>query len=105
MVYHGGVEYVKYPAPYFVKEFKLMIDAGADAVVSHHTHRYSGILNYNGGVLVFGLGNFYSPTSVKHQPKEWYRGIVLKLEVNRNEISSNFFLIELDDQTNKVEYN
>ncbi len=34
------------------------IDAGADVVIGHHAHILQGVEYYNGGVIVYGLGNF-----------------------------------------------
>lgn len=102
VVYHGGVEYIKYPAPYIVKEFKFLIDVGADAVISHHTHRYSGAIYYNERPIIFGLGNFFSTSSVKNHPVEWFRGIMFNLNFSEHEINTEMILIEFDDQVNEV---
>lgn len=104
VVYHGGVEYIKYPAPYIVKEFKFMIDAGADAIISHHTHRYSGIIEYKSKPIAFGLGNFFMQSKNRNQPKEWYRSVLLDLELQQNSISFSYHPIELDDRNMDVRF-
>ncbi|MFW6046576.1 MAG: CapA family protein [Candidatus Woesearchaeota archaeon] len=85
VVYHGGLEYQYYPTPEMVKNFKFMVDAGADTVVSHHTHRYSGSMVYNGKPILFGLGNFLSPTKSK-VTEDWLTGIIAKIKFDKNSI-------------------
>lgn len=58
VVLHSGYEYVEAPSPPQVAAAKAAIDAGADLVIGHHAHILQGIEFYNGGVIVYGLGNF-----------------------------------------------
>ena len=102
VVYHGGVEYIKYPAPYIVKEFKFIIDAGADAVVSHHTHRYSGIIEYNNKPIAFGLGNFFSIPKVKNTSTDWYKGLCIKLSLSKSKVQAELIPIEFDVNTQQI---
>jgi poly-gamma-glutamate synthesis protein (capsule biosynthesis protein) len=55
---HSGYEYVKAPSLDQVNAAKSAIDAGASLVVGHHAHVLQGVSFYNGGVIVYGLGNF-----------------------------------------------
>lgn len=58
VIFHGGHEHYIYPSPDMQKRYRYMIDAGADAVIAHHTHVYSGYERYNNGLIVYSLGNF-----------------------------------------------
>jgi poly-gamma-glutamate synthesis protein (capsule biosynthesis protein) len=58
VVLHSGYEYVEEPSPPQAAAAKAAIDAGADLVIGHHAHILQGIEFYNGGVIVYGLGNF-----------------------------------------------
>jgi poly-gamma-glutamate synthesis protein (capsule biosynthesis protein) len=55
-----------------------LIEAGADAVLSNHTHCYSGYEVYKGKPIFYGLGNFVydSPGRIN---KEWNKGYVVRL--------------------------
>lgn len=55
---HGGAEGVRQPEEWRQRAFRNLIDRGADLVVAHHAHRLQPIEEYNGGVIVYGLGNF-----------------------------------------------
>jgi poly-gamma-glutamate synthesis protein (capsule biosynthesis protein) len=55
---HWGDEFVRYPSPEEVALGRSMIDAGAHLVLGHHPHVLRGFERYNGGVVVYSLGNF-----------------------------------------------
>jgi len=90
VIYHGGIEYQYYPTTEMVKNFKFMIDVGADSVVAHHSHRYSGTLVYKEKPIFFGLGNFISPTKSK-VTDDWLIGLMVRLELKKSSV--NFHLI------------
>ena len=80
VIYHGGNEYYPLPNPDMRKEFRFLADIGADAVIGHHTHVFSGYEMYNGKPLVYSLGNFFFPYS--GEPEEWHRGVLCVLEID-----------------------
>ena len=61
VVIHWGVELDTQPRAYQVEEARRMIDAGADAVFGHHTHRLQPMDTYRGRPIFYGLGNFVWP--------------------------------------------
>lgn len=58
VIVHGGVELFWLPSSRMVETYRFFIDAGADAVVNHHQHCYSGYEIYQGKPIIYGLGNF-----------------------------------------------
>jgi poly-gamma-glutamate capsule biosynthesis protein CapA/YwtB (metallophosphatase superfamily) len=58
VVLHGGHEHYPLPSPRMKAQFRFMIDAGADAVLGHHTHIISGYEVYRGKPIFYSLGNF-----------------------------------------------
>ena len=67
VIVHGGHEYFQLPSPRMVDTYRFFIDIGADAVVNHHQHCYSGYEVYSGKPIFYGIGNFCfdtSPTSI-----------------------------------------
>lgn len=58
VIVHGGHEHFQLPSSRMVETYRFFIDAGADAVVNHHQHCYSGYEIYNGKPIFYGLGNF-----------------------------------------------
>ena len=58
VIVHGGHEHYQLPSPRMQETYRFFINAGADAVVNHHQHCYSGYEIYNGKPIFYGLGNF-----------------------------------------------
>lgn len=58
VIVHGGHEHFQLPSPRMQETYRFFIDAGADAVVNHHQHCYSGYEVYHGKPIFYGLGNF-----------------------------------------------
>lgn len=59
---HWGVELDTRPRPEQVELGHRMIDAGADAIFGHHSHRLQPVDTYKGRPIFWGLGNFVWPS-------------------------------------------
>lgn len=57
VIIHGGHEHFQLPSPRMVETYRFFIEAGADAVVNHHQHCFSGYEIYKGKPIFYGLGN------------------------------------------------
>lgn len=55
--FHWGNELDYYPVDKQIKLGRAAIDAGADLVLGHHSHRINPIEEYNGKYIVYSLGN------------------------------------------------
>lgn len=58
VIVHGGHEHYQLPSPRMKELYRFFIEVGADAVVNHHQHCYSGYEFFHGKPIVYGLGNF-----------------------------------------------
>lgn len=58
VIIHGGIEMYQLPTPRMKEIYHFFIDAGADAVVNHHQHCFSGYEIYKDRPVFYGLGNF-----------------------------------------------
>ena len=58
LIVHGGHEHFQLPSPRMKELYRFFVEVGADAVVNHHQHCYSGYEFFNGKPIVYGLGNF-----------------------------------------------
>jgi len=81
VIYHGGNEYFNLPNPEVKRIFHYLADIGADAVIGHHTHVYSGYEIYNHKPLVYSIGNFFFPFD--NEPLSWHIGLICKLKLNQ----------------------
>ena len=58
VITHGGHEMYQLPSPRMRKLYRYFIDLGADAVVNHHQHCFSGYEYHHDKPIIYGLGNF-----------------------------------------------
>lgn len=80
VVVHGGHEHWQLPSPRMVEIYRFFVDAGADAVVNHHQHCYSGYEYYQGRPIFYGLGNFCFDNP-KHVNDFWNEGYMVLLNL------------------------
>lgn len=79
VIVHGGHEHYQLPSPRMVETYRFFIDAGADAVVNHHQHCYSGYEVYKGKPVFYGLGNFCFDNTAKRSGI-WTEGYMVSIE-------------------------
>jgi poly-gamma-glutamate synthesis protein (capsule biosynthesis protein) len=77
VVVHGGIEGYQLPTPRMQKSYRFFIDAGANAVINHHQHCYSGYENYHNGLIFYGLGNLYFDTN--NRDDKWTTGYMVSI--------------------------
>lgn len=82
VIYHGGNEYYPFPRPELKKDFHYLADLGADMVVGHHTHVFSGYEIYNDKPLIYSLGNFFFP--YEGEPESWNEGVLLNCIIDES---------------------
>jgi poly-gamma-glutamate synthesis protein (capsule biosynthesis protein) len=58
VIFHAGTEYSRQPTEWQRSLARNAIDAGADVVIGHHPHVHQPWERYNGGVILYSLGNF-----------------------------------------------
>lgn len=83
VIVHGGPEFHQLPTPRMQETYRFFVDAGADAVVNHHQHCYSGYEEYKGRCIFYGLGNlcFDNPNERKGT---WNEGYMVEIEFNHS---------------------
>lgn len=82
VIIHGGHEHYQLPSPRMKETYRFFIDAGADVVVNHHQHCYSGYEIYNDRPIFYGLGNFCFDWDNKRNIP-WNEGYMLQLDINK----------------------
>ena len=78
VIVHGGHEYYQLPSPRMKKLYRYYIELGADAVVNHHQHCYSGYEYYCEKPIIYGLGNLCFD-SKGYRDSIWNYGYCAKL--------------------------
>lgn len=92
VIYHGGNEFYHLPSPRLKKTLRFFVDAGASAVITHHTHVSTGYEIYKDVPIFYGLGNFCYDTEQKPN-EEWNRGFAVMLHIRRK---AEFEIIPFD---------
>lgn len=86
VISHGGKEHFQLPSPQLREKYKFFIDSGADAVISHHTHCFSGYEYHNEKPIFYSLGNFIFDYKKKYQKGLWTQGFAVLLKINDTKI-------------------
>lgn len=84
VIVHGGHEMYQLPSPRMQETYRFFVDAGADAVVNHHQHCFSGYEMYNGKPIFYGLGNFCFDNSV-YRNAIWNEGYLVMIEFGHSQ--------------------
>ena len=79
VIVHGGIEEYQLPTPRMKRTYRFFIDCGADIVINHHQHCYTGYEYYNDKTIFYGLGNF-SFDWEKPEGNTWNYGFLLKVD-------------------------
>lgn len=85
VIVHGGHEHYQLPSPRMQETYRFFIDAGADAVINHHQHCYSGYEVYHHKPIFYGLGNFCFDENGQRE-SFWNEGYMVKLEFANDNI-------------------
>ena len=59
VIVHGGSINCQLPSPRMQEQYRFFVDCGADAVINHHQHCFSGYEYYHGAPILYGLGNLF----------------------------------------------
>lgn len=100
VIVHGGHEYFQLPSLRMQETYRFFIDAGADTMVNHHQHCFSGYELYNGKPIFYGLGNLCFDESIRYRTELWIHGYMVELNIIDEKI--DFKLIPYQQCGDKV---
>ena len=102
VIIHGGTEFYTLPTPRMKETYRFLIDIGADAIINHHQHCYSGYEIYNEKPIFYGIGNFIFDNDGTRN-KLWEEGYMVELELRKNK-PIKFNLIPYTQTINQEPY-
>lgn len=83
VIIHGGSEHFNLPTPRMQDTYRFFVEMGANVVINHHQHCYSGYEQYQGGYIFYGLGNFCF--DIDNQcDSSWYKGYMVMMDFQDN---------------------
>lgn len=86
VIVHGGHEGFQLPNPSMVKNYRFFADAGANIVINHHQHCFSGYEIYKNVPIFYGIGNFcFDMSNIRNDI--WNEGYAVELCFADNELS------------------
>ncbi len=85
LIVHGGIEHYQLPTPRMQQTYRYAIDCGADAVINHHQHCYSGYEIYKDRPIFYGLGNFCFDKKSKRD-NIWNEGYMVNLKFSKERV-------------------
>lgn len=86
LIVHGGHEQYNLPSTRMKEIYHFFVEVGADAVINHHQHCYSGYEIYKEKPIFYGIGNFcfdYEGTP----PTGWNEGYMIVLDFSNGDVS------------------
>ena len=84
VIVHGGHEHWQLPSPRMVETYRFFIDCGADAVINHHQHCYSGFETYHTKPIFYGLGNLCFDKGLGDFGELWHLGYMVILSLGES---------------------
>lgn len=94
VIVHGGHEHWQLPSPRMQETYRFFIDCGADAVVNHHQHCYSGSEIYKGKPIIYGLGNFCFDIDPVKTDDMWNYGCLAEIDFGEKLVKYNLIPIK-----------
>ena len=82
VIVHGGHEHFQLPSLRMVETYRFFVEAGADAVVNHHQHCFSGYEVWKGKPIFYGLGNFCFDNAY-YQEGNWTEGYCVIIDFSK----------------------
>lgn len=89
VIVHGGHEFYQLPSPRMKELYRYFIDCGADTVINHHQHCYSGYEVYCNKPIFYGLGNFLFDNTERYTT--WNQGYMVQLSFLPADITFELF--------------
>ena len=84
VIIHGGNEHYKLPSPRMKKTYRFFVDQGADAVLNHHQHCYTGFEIHHGKPIFFFFFNFCfdSADDIRYRHETYNYAYMVKLTMS-----------------------
>lgn len=83
VITHGGNEFFNLPSPRMKELYHFFINVGADAVINHHQHCYSGYEIFKEKPIFYGLGNFLFDNP-NFRNSNWNQGYMVELDFHNS---------------------
>ncbi len=91
LIIHGGHEGYNLPSPRMKKVYRYFADIGADVIVGHHAHAFTGYEIYNEVPIIYNIGNFIFDRK-KIIDDSWHIGFAVFLFIKENNLDHIYLI-------------
>lgn len=84
LIVHGGTEQYNLPTPRMKDTYRFFVEQGADAVVNHHQHCYSGYEVFQGKPVFYGIGNLCFDRAELGRDAMWEHGFLVEIDFSEH---------------------
>lgn len=95
---HWGIEHTSIPLTSQKQNAYMLIDAGADCIIGHHSHSIQVFEYYSGKPVFYGIGNFIFDQTKPINSE----GLMVKLTITENNVQFNTIRFEIEKCTPRV---
>lgn len=81
VLYHGGIEYYRYPTPLLRKKCLKMVQSGADVVLCQHSHIIGTKESVGDSYILYGQGNFVF--GYRENSNTWNEGLSVLFDTEK----------------------
>lgn len=103
IIVHGGHEMFNLPSVRMQNTYRFFVDAGADVVINHHQHCYSGYEIYKGSPIFYGLGNLCFD-GLTNAPDCWFYGYMVGLTFGEESLGFEILPYEQFKEEPKIKF-
>ena len=104
LIIHGGIEHYQLPSPRMKREYRYFVELGADAIINHHQHCFSGYEVYRGKPIYYGLGNFCFDRQAYRTNGLWDKGLMVRVVFDDEKICHEVIPIQQCADTPDVRF-
>lgn len=102
LVVHGGEEFTDIPIVKVRRKYRELLSCGADLIIGHHPHVVQNYELIGKKAIFYSLGNFVFDTDYQRQHSHSDTGIVLKLNLAKDDWNWEAIATKMDRNTNKI---
>lgn len=99
VIVHGGHERYALPSPRMKETYRFFVDAGADTVVGHHPHCFSGYDIYKSKPIFYSIGNFLFDLPSENNT-DWNEGYILEFSIRKSKV--DFEIVPYKQNNEKI---
>ena len=103
VIFHGGKEFYRYPSPKLQRICRNFINAGADLVITQHSHCIGTEEIYNNKKIIYGQGNFIFDNDINNE--YWNTSLLIEIEIGINKLNIKYIPLEKNNGLVKISKN